>query len=405
MITTDNTEMTTYPMMPLQEVLTQYKEYTDTLEPRIYKKLSVKLYGKGVILDEPADGALLKMKQHQIAKSGQVILSEIWGKKGAIGFVPPEGDGALCTSHFFLFDVNHKRLEPKYLQALFTANYLEEQLNLEAKGTTGYAAVRPRHLLAAKIPLPSLEEQRRIVCRIEELAAKIEEARGLRSKAIEEVDAIIKASAKAVFEPYSDLHITIEELVGRSNLKNGKSIKTTEQSSDICCVRLSAMRGGRINCKDAKPVPMAFQEAEDYLIQPGDVFIVRGNGSKDLVGQAGLVEECPFGTIFPDLFIRVPLDQKQILPSFFVAWWNNPLMRDCIENAAKTTSGIWKINQGHIASFSIPILPIAEQHRVVNYLNNLQSKVDALKHLQTQTAAELDALLPSILDKAFKGEL
>jgi type I restriction enzyme S subunit len=35
----------------------------------------------------------------------------------------------------------------------------------------------------------------------------------------------------------------------------------------------------------------------------------------------------------------------------------------------------------------------------------VRAEVDALKHLQAETSAELDALLPSILDKAFKGEL
>ena len=42
---------------------------------------------------------------------------------------------------------------------------------------------------------------------------------------------------------------------------------------------------------------------------------------------------------------------------------------------------------------------------IVAYLDNLQAKVDHLKELQAKTSAELDALLPSILDKAFKGEL
>jgi len=178
-----------WPMVSLGEVLTHYKEYIDSPEPKIYPKLSVKLYGKGVVLDSPTDGIALKMKRHQIAKSGQVILSEIWGKKGAIGFVPPEGDGALCTSHFFLFDVVSDKIDPKYLQAIFTANYLQAQLDAEAKGTTGYAAVRPQILLAAKIPLPPFGEQRRIVARIEELAARIEEARELRGRAAEEIDA------------------------------------------------------------------------------------------------------------------------------------------------------------------------------------------------------------------------
>ncbi len=108
-----------WPQVPLSEVLAQYEEYIHAPEPQTYSKLSVKLYGKGVVLDAPADGSTLKMKRHQVAKAGQVILSEIWGKKGAIGFVPPEGDGALCTSHFFLFDVHGDKIEPKYLQAIW----------------------------------------------------------------------------------------------------------------------------------------------------------------------------------------------------------------------------------------------------------------------------------------------
>ena len=51
----------------------------------------------------------------------------------------------------------------------------------------------------------------------------------------------------------------------------------------------------------------------------------------------------------------------------------------------------------------IPALPY--QRRVVSSLDNLNSKVDALKRLQAETAAELAAMLPSILDKAFRGEL
>ncbi|MBI3464916.1 MAG: hypothetical protein HY000_17950 [Planctomycetes bacterium] len=104
----------TWPSVRLGEVLTQHCEYIEAPEPRVYPKLSVKLYGKGVVLDAPADGAALKMKRHQLAKAGQVILSEIWGKKGAVGFVPSEGEGALCTSHFFLFDVRTDKLDQRH---------------------------------------------------------------------------------------------------------------------------------------------------------------------------------------------------------------------------------------------------------------------------------------------------
>jgi type I restriction enzyme, S subunit len=54
---------------------------------------------------------------------------------------------------------------------------------------------------------------------------------------------------------------------------------------------------------------------------------------------------------------------------------------------------------------SLPDLPFHEQRRIVAELDALQTEVDTLKHLQTESAAELDSLLPSILNKAFNGEL
>ena len=188
--------MKPWPTIRLGEVLKHFTEYIEAPEPREYRKLSVKLYGKGVVIDTPTDGAMLKMKRHQLAKAGQVILSEIWGKKGAIGFVPPAGEGALCTSHFFLFDVREDRLDRRWLRGIFDANYLQEQLDAEAKGTTGYAAVRPKNLLACEIPLPPLAEQQRVVARIEKLAAQIHEARTLRHQAAEEAEAMRIASLR-----------------------------------------------------------------------------------------------------------------------------------------------------------------------------------------------------------------
>ena len=51
------------------------------------------------------------------------------------------------------------------------------------------------------------------------------------------------------------------------------------------------------------------------------------------------------------------------------------------------------------------IITLDEQRRVVAYLDGLQAKVNALRELQSQSQEELDALLPSVLDRAFKGEL
>ena len=46
-----------------------------------------------------------------------------------------------------------------------------------------------------------------------------------------------------------------------------------------------------------------------------------------------------------------------------------------------------------------------EQQRIVVYLDGLQAKVNALRELQSASGEELSALMPSVLDKAFKGKL
>ena len=71
----------------------------------------------------------------------------------------------------------------------------------------------------------------------------------------------------------------------------------------------------------------------------------------------------------------------------------------------KQMTGLANVNAKKLKSLPMPLPPLDEQRRIVAYLDGLQAQVDALKKLQTQTAAELDALLPAILDRAFKGEL
>jgi type I restriction enzyme S subunit len=77
---------------------------------------------------------------------------------------------------------------------------------------------------------------------------------------------------------------------------------------------------------------------------------------------------------------------------------------DTIQSATKGST-FKEITLGRLRAIPIPLPPLAEQRRIVAELDALQAEVDALKRLQAETAAKLDALLPAILDRAFKGEL
>jgi type I restriction enzyme S subunit len=95
---------------------------------------------------------------------------------------------------------------------------------------------------------------------------------------------------------------------------------------------------------------------------------------------------------------------KNLTPEYLCStlWALNDQLLVLVE---KSTHDTRKLETPKLLDFSISVPPLSEQHRIVTYLHALQAKVDALKRLQTETATELDALLPSVLDKAFKGEL
>jgi type I restriction enzyme, S subunit len=64
-----------------------------------------------------------------------------------------------------------------------------------------------------------------------------------------------------------------------------------------------------------------------------------------------------------------------------------------------------ELNLADLKRVPVPLPALSEQHRIVEYLNSLGAKIQMIKKMQAQTTTELDALLPSMLDRAFKGEL
>lgn len=400
--------MSCWPLVPLGDVLSEYNKFIDSLEARPYAKLSVKLYGKGVVLDAPVDGSTLKMRKHKLAKAGQVILSEIWGKKGAIGLVPEEGDRALCTTHFFLFDFDHDRILPGWLAAVFRANYLEEQLAGGAFGTTGYAAVRPKTLLSARVPLPPIAEQRRIVARIDELREQLTEAIRLRGQAAEEAPRIMAAEEMRVWPEGCLLgapslsEVTTHLARGRQSRQGG--------SSHVLIKTQHVQQGRYLDSPLTLSPEVALRVPAEARVRPGDVLIACS--AAGCLGRVARFDQ-PDVVASTDTHVAIArADAGRVLPDYLYAYLRGAQGQMQLRSREK---GDWKrekvgfrlteLNVADLRRVPVPIPPAAEQRRIVAYLDALLAKVDALRTIQEKTAAELDALLPAILDRAFRGEL
>ena len=138
-------------------------------------------------------------------------------------------------------------------------------------------------------------------------------------------------------------------------------------------------------------------------LRPQDILVNRTN-SADLVGKCAVFDqEGEWG--FASYLIRLRLDLNRADPQFVARWINSPMGREYMFRERKQMTGQANVNSKKVKSLPISLPPLEDQRRLVAYLDALQTKVDCLETLQVQTAAELDALLPSILDKAFKGEL
>lgn len=278
-----------WPTVSLAQVLKQNLECVDELEDRNYQRLSVKLYGKGVEVGETVHSSSVVMKRHQIAKVGQVVLSMMWGKKGSIGVIPTSGEGAIVTTNFYLFDVDTAKIKLAYLDWVLRANCLEDQLMLVARGTASNATTRPKQLLAYTIPLPPLAEQQRIVARIEELARRVEEARGLRREAVGEAEALHGSmAAEALNRLSSAPRKTLGDICEvRGGLQ--KSPARIPRDHPTPYLTDAHVQRNRINISsDFRYFEVSPEELERWRLEAGDLLIIDGNGSADQIGRVAL---------------------------------------------------------------------------------------------------------------------
>ena len=186
-------------------------------------------------------------------------------------------------------------------------------------------------------------------------------------------------------------------------LINGRSVK--DKAGGFPVLRLTSLKNGRIDLRESKEGNWSRADANPYLVEANDIFVARGNGSKRLVGIGGRVMGEPTPIAFPDTMIRVRLDASVVRADYFLLSWNSWTVRQQVENAARTTAGIYKINQGHVSEFVLPLPCLTEQAEIAQIL---EARLEAVEMLEMEISANLaraDALRQSVLKRAFAGQL
>lgn len=394
-----------YPHVQLGEVASPVYRSEEPIAGKPYRQVGVRLWGQGAYERETIDGSETRYKTLNKAKLDDIIVNKIWARNGSVSLIREDTNGCYASNEFPLFEPDQKQLFPQWFFYLTKTSNFWNQCSEKSFGTSGKNRIRPEKFLEIEIPLPPLDEQRRIVAQIESIAARIEEARGLRQQAVEEAEALLNSAISAIFIKFAGLEwLTIGKICDvRGGIQKSKDRIPNQNPRRYLTV--AHVQRNWIDTDDPRYFEVSDEELEKWRLYAGDVLVVEGNGSEDQIGRTSLfrgeIEDC----VHQNHIIRIRPDKTRLVPEFLNHYLNSPLGRNNMKEISRTSSGLYHLSVGKIKSISIPLPSCEEQFEIINFLDDLYEHVGNLTCHQHETGAELDALLPSMLDKAFKGEL
>lgn len=393
----------------LGDLIQLERRQVEIVADKEYQEIGIYCFGRGIFHKMPRSGLEVGDKNLYELRAGDLILQVTFAWEGAMALCSSRENGLYGSTRYPTFRVDEERCYPPFLVRYLCTRGGLEQINKICPGSAGRNRVlNIKRIPEVTVPLPSLMEQRRIVARIASIAENIDETRGLREQAIEESELLLVRASSQVFGNARWAQERLETVLAESP-RNGLSPQPEVESNGRPMLRINAVSSSPSRFVDLsayKMVEVGDNVAEPFVLREDDVFIVRYNGDINRVAKAAIFRgENNTTVVYPDKLMRLRADRRRMLPDFLVYVLGSRGVREQVEELGKTTAGQIGVSGADAKEFVIPVPPLADQRLIVAYLDGLQAKVDALKKLQAETAAELAALMPSILDKAFKGEL
>lgn len=179
--------MSEFKRIPLRKLLKRRKDQIRVIDSQEYTRLTIRTNGGGIEIRDKLLGLHIRTKNQFLVNSGQFVLSKIDARNGAFGVLPAECDGAIITGNFWAFDADESKINIDYLNYFSkTPTFISYCVNA-SEGTTNRRYLRENLFLNQTIPLPSLEEQARIVSHIDSIVNQLHEAHTLRESVDKEL--------------------------------------------------------------------------------------------------------------------------------------------------------------------------------------------------------------------------
>lgn len=356
-------------------------------------------------------------------RPGDVLFSNVRTYLRNIALVPHGLGADVCSTGITVLRANGAVL-PEYLFRYVLTNAFIDKVTPQQTGTH-YPATSDRIVMAERIPLPPISEQRRIVAKLEQLLEKVAICRQHlgRSRALLHRfrQAVLSAAcsgrltadwrkgqagsepAAADAPPPSWRVATVGEVV--EDLRYGTAAQSNREKLGTPVLRIPNIGDGVIDQGDLKRSQLKDSELKRLSLIPGDVLLIRSNGSASLVGRAAIVRSGQLGFAFAGYLIRLRPELAKIEPEFLNMVLRSPHVRLQIDRVVRSTSGVHNINGGEVRALTFALPPRDEQREIALRVSRLQSLAGKVEARLAVVDKRIQQLQLSALKAAFRGEL
>lgn len=395
----------TLPMVPLGDVLKPVKTWNPlrTGGSDIFSYIdlsSVDREEKAVISTTPTVASEAPSRARQLVREGDILVSTVRPNLNAVAVVTNEYDGATASTGFSVLRPDERRSVSRYIFHWVRTPSFITDMTRKATGAS-YPAVSDKIIAESLVPLPPLDEQRRI-------AGILDAADALRRRR-REVVALLDTLPGSIFaEMFGDL--TTSRCYPRGRLTSliagfdtGKNLApaSDEEGSRYRVLKVSAVTKGEFIEAESKPLPADYEPPRGHFVRPGDLLFSRANTAA-LIGATALVEQVSDNIVMPDKIWRFRLHEGLADPVFMHYLFATPKFREELSRRATGSSGSMKnISQDKVLSIEVAQPPFEKQIEFARRVGTVRAtRAQAAAHL-----SELEALFVSFQSRAFAGAL
>jgi type I restriction enzyme, S subunit len=255
-----------------------------------------------------------------------------------------------------------------------------------------------------KIPLPTLEEQRRVSAKLQESLAVVGSAKRAVEDRLAAAESLSAAYLREVFEgPEATKWGTrpLGDMV-QGNGQYGTSQRSNREGCGLPVLGMPHIHQGRIRWQNVSFADLSPEDLDKYRLEVGDVLFNRTN-SAELVGKTAVFDGAR-EAVFASYLIRYRALEDIADPRFICTYINSRPGRIYIERHMARAVGQVNINASTMHRMPIPCPPIVEQRRLMDQLSERLGAVELLTAKSREELSAIDAIPAAVLRVAFNGD-